>query len=171
MTRTLFVLPVFVAATALAAPVLAQTAAAPHAAIEKQIVASERAINDAFAKGDVKAFHAGNVAPDALSIDPTGLTRVNGPDFDKMLMTAKIPTWNIDGSQFQWIGDTTVVHIYRWTGKGTVDGQAIHSPTWASTVWTNRGGKWLAVFHQETDALPPPPPPPPAKPAAAPAKK
>ncbi len=95
-----------------AATVPAQTPANPnHAAIEKQIAATERAINDAFAKGDVKAFHA-NIAPDALSIDPTGVIKVNS-DYDKMMASVKIQTWNIDSSQFYWVGDTTVVHMYR----------------------------------------------------------
>jgi hypothetical protein len=26
---------------------------------------------------------------------------------------------------------------------------------YASTVWTERNGKWVAVFHQETGAAPP----------------
>ena len=88
----------------MAAMLLAQTpAASSHAAIEKQIVTLERAINDAVAKGDMKAFHA-NIAADAIGIDPS----------------------------------------------------PIPSPTWASTVWTNKGGKWMAVFHQETAAMPAP---------------
>jgi hypothetical protein len=140
----------------MAVSALAQTpAASSHAAIEKQIIANERAINDAFAKSDMKAFHA-NIAPDAVGIDPTGISKVSGPDFDKMLQATKIQSWNIDGSQFYWIGDNTVVHMYRWTGKGSFQGQPIPSPTWASTVWTNKGGKWAAVFHQETTAMPAP---------------
>jgi hypothetical protein len=27
-----------------------------------------------------------------------------------------------------------------------------------TTIWVNRGGKWLAVFHQGTSVMPPPPP-------------
>jgi len=154
-------------AAIVAVPPLAQAQAANHAAIEKQIVANERAINEAFAKGDMKAFHA-MVAPDAVSIDMGGITKVNTPDFDKMMLSVKTQSWNIDSSQFYWVGDTTVVHMYKWTGKGTYEGQPIPSPTWASTVWANKGGKWLATFHQETAAMAPPPP---AKPAATPAKK
>jgi methionine-rich copper-binding protein CopC len=131
-------------------------AAANHAAIEKQIVANERAINDAVAKGDMKAFHA-NIASDAVGIDGSGISKVNAPEFDKMLQTIKIQTWNIDGSQFYWINDNTVVHMYRWTGKGTYQGQPVPSPVWTSTVWTNRGGKWVATFHQESVAMGPPP--------------
>ena len=147
--------------TAVSAP--AQTpASSNHAAIEKQIVAIERAVNDAFAKGDLKAFHS-NIASDAVTIDPTGISKVTTPEFDKMMSSIKIQTWNIDGSQFYWISDTTVLHLYRWTGKGTFAGQPLDSPTWASTVWTNKGGKWMAVFHQETTAMAPAPAAPPAR--------
>jgi hypothetical protein len=167
-------IPVFSTVLVLAgmavASALAQTPpASSHAAVEKQIVANERAINDAIAKGDMKTFHA-HIASDAVGIDPSGISKVNTPDFDKMMLTTKIQSWNIDGSQFYWIGDTAVVHMYRWTGKGTYEGQPVPSPTWASTVWTNKGGKWLAVFHQESTAMPAPPPAG-AKPAPTPGKK
>jgi methionine-rich copper-binding protein CopC len=156
MNRTIFAFSLMLMAVC----AMAQApAASNHAAIEKQIVASERAINDAVAKGDMKAFHA-QIAADAFGIDPGGITKVSGPDFDKMLLATKIQSWNMDGSQFYWVNDNTVVHMYRWTGKGSYEGQPIPSPTWASTVWSNKGGKWMAVFHQETTAMP-----------AAPAKK
>jgi len=169
MKRTsLIACPLLVLVFVMAAALWAQTPAASHAAVEKQIVNLERAVNEAVAKGDMKAFHA-NIAPDAIAIDPSGINKVNGPDMDKMLLANKIQSWNLDGSQFYWISDQSVVHLYRWTGKGTYEGQPIPSPTWASTVWTNKGGKWMAVFHQETTAMPAPPAA--AKPATTPTKK
>jgi hypothetical protein len=123
-------------------------AASNHAAIEKQIVAAERAINEAVAKGDMKAFHA-NIANDAVSIDDGGMNKVDA-SMDKTLLAMKIQSWDIDGSKFYWVNDSTVVHMYRWTGKGTYEGKPVPSPTWASTVWSNKSGKWMAVFHQET---------------------
>ena len=171
MNRRVIVFSLAVGLTAMAAvSALSQTpAAANHAAIEKAIVANERAINDAVAKGDLKGFHA-NIASDAVGIDMTGISKVNGPDFDKMLLATKIQSWTIDGSQFYWVNDSTVVIMYRWTGKGTFEGQPIPSPTWSSTVWANKGGKWMAVFHQETVAMAAPAPAA-AKPAATPGKK
>ena len=133
--------------------------AANRAAIEKQLVANERAINDAFAKGDVKAFHA-NIAPDAISVDMGGITKVNAPDYDKMMQSVKIQSWNMDMPQSYWVNDNTVVLMYRWTGKGTFQGQPVPSPTWSSTLWTNKGGKWMAAFHQETVGMPAPAPAP-----------
>lgn len=130
----------------------AQAGAPNRAAIEKQIVTMENAVNDAFAKNDVKGFRA-HVADDAWGIDPTGVMSV--ADYVKMMGGVKIKSWKIDNSRFAWVNNDTVVHIYRWSGEGTMMGEAFPSPTHASTVWTNRGGRWLAVFHQETAAAPP----------------
>jgi hypothetical protein len=138
-----------------AAAVMAQ-APANRAATEKEIATKERAINDAVAKGDMKSFHE-IVASDAIGVDGGGISKVNAPGFDKMMQNVKLQSWNMDGSQFYWVNDATVVHIYRWTGKGTFQGQPVPSPVWTSTVWTNRGGKWTATFHQETTAMTPPP--------------
>src|SRR5438093_13619705 len=99
-------------AIAAVAAVTQTPATSNHAAIEKQIVANERAINEAIARVDMKGFHA-YIAPDAIAIDPTGISKVNTPDFDKMMASAKMQSWSIDGSQFYWVGDNTVVHMYR----------------------------------------------------------
>lgn len=127
---------------------------ADRPAIEKQLVANERAVNAAFAKGDVKGFMS-HIDKTGVSVDMMGVTKVS--EFEKMIAQTKVESWNIDQSQFVWVNPQTAVHVYRWTGKGTFMGQPFPSPTWASTVWTSRDGKWLAVFHQETAAMPAPP--------------
>jgi hypothetical protein len=167
MYRAMKVLSQTLAIAALATAGLAQAPATTNrAAAEKQVLAAERAVNEAVAKGDMKTFHA-IIAPDAVGVDMGGINKVNVPDFDKMMLQTKLTSWNIDGSQFLWINDAAVVHMYRWTGKGTFQGQPIPSPVWTSTLWTNKGGKWIGVFHQETAAMMPSAPPP----AATPSKK
>jgi hypothetical protein len=151
-----FLLPLIVIANA--GLTFAQAPAANRAAVEKQLLATERALNDAIAKGDMKTFHS-NLAPDAISMDSGGIMKVDA-EFDKMMASLKMQSWNIDSPQFYWVNDNTVVVMYKWTGKGTYQGQPVPSPTWASTVWSNKGGKWLAVFHQESAAMAPPTPPP-----------
>jgi hypothetical protein len=147
-----------------------QAAPPDGAAAEKQIVASEQKINDAFGKRDVAGMKA-NVADDAVAIDPGGVTSVN--EFFKQLPTMDIKLTDVKMSDFKyhWIDANNVVLTYTWTGKGTVSGQPVQSPTFASTLYTKRNGKWLAYFHQETPAAPAPPAAATSKPAAAPAKK
>jgi predicted small secreted protein len=44
------------------------------------------------------------------------------------------------------------VITYTFNGKSTYDGKASPGkPERVSTAWVNRGGKWLAAYHQETD--------------------
>jgi ketosteroid isomerase-like protein len=131
---------------------------AQDAQAEKTIVANERAISAAFAKGDAAAFKE-HVAGDGWAIDPMmGLMSV--ADFlkgwDAMVKDMKIASWDITDSKVLWVDANTAVHSYKWTGQGTMSGQPIPSPTLCSTVWTKKSGKWSAVFHQET-LVPPPP--------------
>jgi hypothetical protein len=134
-------------------------AAAQDAQAEKTILANERAVNAAFAKADLAGFKE-HVAADGWAVDPMmGPMSVAGfmKEFDKMAKEMKIESWDISDSKFQWVDANTTVHIYKWTGKGTYMGQPMPSPTWSSTVWSKKNGKWTAMFHQETLMATPPP--------------
>lgn len=119
----------------------------------KQIEAMERALNAAIQKGDLTAFKA-NIADDAISMDGSGPMPI--AEFLKMFDQFKIQSFTIEQPSVRFLNDSTAIITYRWTGKGTMMGQPVPSPTWASTVWVKRADKWAAVFHQETNATPPP---------------
>jgi hypothetical protein len=136
-------------------------------AVEKALIANEQKINDAVVKGDVAAFKA-LVATDGLAIDENGPSAV--ADFEKMIAPgmAKITDMKLDNFKVMWVSSDVAIVTYNWTGKGTVMDMPV-KPTYSSTVYAQRGGKWLAVFHQESVKNPNPPPA--MTPAAAPAKK
>jgi uncharacterized protein (TIGR02246 family) len=123
-------------------------------AIAKQIEANERAINAALQKGDAAGFQA-LAANDAISVDPMGVTPI--AEFMKMFSQFKISGVTIDQVKVTFLNDTAAVITYRWQGKGSVMGQPVPPVALASTAWANRGGKWVAVFHQETIPAPMPP--------------
>jgi hypothetical protein len=53
-----------------------------------------------------------------------------------------------------------VVLVYTATEKSTYDGKAASGkPSRASSAWINRGGKWLAAYHQESEVVDVPPAP------------
>ena len=164
------VLVTLMALSTTAALYASQAASTDRAGVEKQLAATEQKISDAFAKGDVAGMKA-NVADDAVAIDPGGVTPVS--EFFKQLPTMGVKVTDVKLSDFKyhWIDANNVVLTYTWTGKGTVAGQPVQSPTIASTLYTKRNGKWLAYFHQETIAAPAPPSAATSKPAAAPGKK
>jgi len=128
--------------------------AASKTAIEKALIANENKINEAVAKHDLKTFND-LVAADAVSADMAGFMRV--ADFTKTFDQMKVSTWHIMNPQVVWIDDKSAIVGYTWMGKGTYMNQPIPETIYASTVWTERNGKWVAVFHQETAAAPPAP--------------
>lgn len=138
-----------------AAPTAKPAAAGDHTAVETALKANEQKINDAFMKKDIATINS-LIAPDAVGVDPTGVASIG--DMLKQLpsMDMKMTNVKLANHAFHWIDDNNVVMTYTWTGQGTVMGQPVPSPTYASTLWTKKGGKWWAVFHQETTAAPMP---------------
>jgi len=139
---------------ALGCSTVAFAQAASKTAIEKALIANENKINEAVAKHDLKTFND-LVAADAVSADMAGFMRV--ADFTKTFDQMKVSTWHIMNPQVVWIDDKSAIVGYTWMGKGTYMNQPIPETIYASTVWTERNGKWVAVFHQETAAAPPAP--------------
>jgi len=125
-------------------------------AVQKQIVASEKAVIDAVLKNDPKTFHS-YLLPDGFAMASQGVLAV--ADFDPVMkqqaVDCKITKFELPESRFYWINDTTVVHMFKQTFEGTCKGEPA-TANWSSTVWTNKGGKWLAAFHQESEIVPPP---------------
>lgn len=129
---------------------------AQTADLEKTLLANERAVNEAVAKGDAAAFSR-HVAADAWSLDGmSGRMPVSEfvKQFPQMVKDMKMTSWDITEPKLLPIDANTAVLTYKWTGSGTYQGQPIPSPVWASTVWAKRNGKWMAVFHQESTVTP-----------------
>jgi hypothetical protein len=139
------------------APVLYEDGAQAPSALDKAIIANERKLMEFVAKKDKAGFTA-MVTPDAIGLDAMmGVMKTS--DFAAMLDQVSITTWKISDEKVHVIDANNAVIAYKWTGTGTFQGQNFPSPVWASTVWTKKGDKWLAAFHQETEAVKPPPAP------------
>jgi hypothetical protein len=138
-----------------AGAVPAQSGTTDRTAVQNQVVENEKAIIDAILKNDPKTFH-GYVLPDSYAIGGDGV--IKAADFDKMMNEmkpdCKAAKWDLAESMFYWVNDSTVVHIFKTTIEGTCQGQAIPA-NWSSTVWTIKGGKWLAAFHHESEVKAP----------------
>lgn len=144
MFRTLIAVAALVIVPSLAA-------AQNREAIARQMEANERAINVAIQKSDMAAFKA-LVAEDGVNVDGMGVSTV--AEFMKMFSQLKLDSFSIDQVKVTFLNDSAAVITYRFTGKGSMMGMPMPSPVWASTAYANRGGKWVAVFHQETVPTP-----------------
>jgi len=129
--------------------------ASSKAATEKALIANETKITEAVAKHDVKTF-TDLVAADALSANEGGFMKA--ADFVKTMDQMKLGPWHLMDEKVTWVDDKTAIVTYTWMGSGTYMSHPIPATTFASTVWTDKNGKWVAVFHQESAAAPPPPP-------------
>ena len=119
------------------------------AVTEKALVDSERKVNEAIAKGD-KATFLSLVAGDGVWAGKGGFVPVAvlGQGFDQMNVTK----WEVINPQVVWVNPTTAIVAYSWAGSGTFMGQPLAPRIIASTIWTKRADKWVAVYHQESDA-------------------
>ena len=140
------------------------TAAAPMT--QADAMAKERAVWAAFEKQDYKGF------ADMLD-EQVVLVQGNGV-FDKPGILKDIEGFipkDVVFSDWKFISldkDAAVIS-YKQNFAGTLKGKAIPPSTvYGTSAWVNRNGKWLAIYHQETEVpKTPPPAPPPAKPEKA----
>jgi hypothetical protein len=154
----------------------ANAAATPKAAAnvsEADAIAREKQAWDAIKNKDFDGF-ANMLAEDQLDVSNDGVYdkagSVKGVK-DLTLTDVSFSDWKVLA-----VDKDAAVVTYTVTLKGTSGGQPIkEQPVRASSAWVNRGGKWLAVYHQSTEVMPAPANPPAskatptAKPAASPA--
>jgi hypothetical protein len=134
---------------------VAQMAPPDRAAVEKTIVANEQKISEAFSKKDIATLKT-LIGDDGFGTDMTGTNSIIGMYKQLPTMDMKITEQVMSDFKYVWVNPTTVVLTYTWRGKGTMMGQPVPSPAYGSTVYTKRGEKWVAVYHQETVAAPAP---------------
>ena len=129
----------------------ARTAMADHSALDKALIANERKVADAMMKKD-KATFTSLVAANGWSVDGTGVMKVS--ELTAALDQLVIKNYTISDEKVSWVDANTAILTYKWLGAGTFGGQPLPGTVYASTVWTKKGDRWVAVFHQESTATP-----------------
>src|SRR6266496_4259934 len=114
------------------------------------LIANEHALLEAVAKADKGTFQS-LVLPEGVWTTKTGFIPL------KLLVDGlgdfQVTKWDIVNPHVTWLDKDSAILLYSWMGTGTFQNQPLASITLASTVWTKRNGKWLAVHHQETDLI------------------
>jgi hypothetical protein len=127
-----------------------KTAAKPNDTTEQVLVANERALQNAVAKADAASFLS-LVDGDGVWTTKQGFTPMkllaNGLD------AYELTKWDIVNPRVTRIDENSAIVLYAWTGTGTFQNQPVASTMLASTVWSKRDGKWVAIHHQQTDLI------------------
>jgi hypothetical protein len=113
----------------------------------------EQAMLEALQKKDIAGFKK-YIMTGSWSVDENGymtvdefLKALNDPKGSFMIesfKTADMKVVNIDAN--------AALVTYKLDEKGSFMGQPIPPVVYATTIWANHGGTWMAVFHQESTA-------------------
>jgi hypothetical protein len=122
----------------------------PGAAVDEMLIANERALYDAVAKADKPSFQSLVLSEGVWTTKP-GFVPMNL--LVDGLENFTLTKWDIVNPHVTWLDQDSAIVLYTWTGAGAFQNQPLAPTTLASTVWTKRNGKWVAVHHQETDLM------------------
>lgn len=130
----------------------------PAAVTEAEVTAKEKEIWAALEKKDYTSFGS-MLADDFVYVTNDG---VHDKAATVKLITGFAPS-NVVTSDWKFIpvGKTAGIVTFTVKANATMNGEALpamHSRE--SSVWVNRGGKLVAVYHQDTTVMTGPPPPP-----------
>jgi hypothetical protein len=64
----------------------------------------------------------------------------------------ELKTYSLADTKVVFPNKDTAVLTYKVTVQGNYQGQDISGVYYASSVWVNQGGKWLAILHTEAKA-------------------
>jgi hypothetical protein len=120
------------------------------AQIQKTLVATEKKLWEGWKNKDPKPFKAW-VAADAIGISDQGTQNKAALLKEIAAGGCEVKSFELSEFKLTMIDSDAAVLTYKGTADGTCGGQPI-KPAWASSTFVRRGGKWLALTHQETIA-------------------
>lgn len=126
-------------------------AAAKGGSVADRLMANEQKIQDALIKKDMTTFNS-LIMPGTWAVDENGPMKVE--DFTKNITDLKIESAKLSDMKVITISPTVSVVTYKMDQKGTYEGHPFPPVVYASSVWVNHGGTWMAMFHQESTAAP-----------------
>jgi Domain of unknown function (DUF4440) len=120
------------------------------AQIQKSLIATEKKLWEAWKNKDAKPFKA-TLAADGIMVGENGTA--DKATTIKMITTmdCDVKSYALSDFKLNMPSPTVALLSYKGTAEGTCGGTAI-TPVWASSIFVNRGGKWYAFSHQETNA-------------------
>lgn len=118
----------------------------------KKLSANETALWNAWKNKDAKPFQMW-LAADSVMIGDQGVGTKGDVTQMMATMPCEVKSFTLSDWKIAMADANAALVTYKGAADGTCGGQPI--PTvWASSVWVNRRGKWLAFSHQETPVKP-----------------
>ncbi|HEX8774781.1 MAG TPA: nuclear transport factor 2 family protein [Pyrinomonadaceae bacterium] len=115
--------------------------------VEDMLIAREKEVWELIKKKDIQGF-ATYLADDQVYVTNDGVH--TKAETVKSVAAGNLSELALDEWKVLMLDKDAALVTYRVTAKGMVNGQEVSGVTRESTLWAKRGGKWLAVFHQDT---------------------
>ena len=118
-------------------------------AVERALIAKEKALWEMVKKGDAKGFRK-NFSADYAGVYDDGIHTLD-VEADGISQT-KLKSYALSDVKMMMPTSDTAILTYKVNSQAEAQGQDISGDYYCSSVWVNRGGKWLAVMHSEAKA-------------------
>lgn len=94
--------------------------------------------------------YVGVLAEDFLDIEPVGI--ITKSEEEKAITQLTVDAYKWEGLRIVHLSPDVTLLVYKATQKANLGGQPVPTPTWVSSLWIKRNGRWLNAFVQETQA-------------------
>jgi hypothetical protein len=118
-------------------------------AIERALIAKEKTTWEAVKQNDVKGFKR-NFSPDFAGVYEDGFHTVDMEA--QQIPDVKMKLYTLSDIKVALPTSDIAIITYKVNSQGDYKGQDFSGDYHCSSVWMNRGGKWLAVLHTEVKA-------------------
>jgi len=129
-------------------PLFSFVNAKPRLTLEEQLVAAEkRVIWEAAAKKQIDVLR-GSLADEYLDVSDVGVFTKS--ETLQLIPDLTLRDYSLDKFKVIRLNKDAAIVTYEAVQHWTIKGQEAPSHVRATSVWVNRRGKWLVIFHQES---------------------
>jgi hypothetical protein len=122
------------------------------AQIQRNLVATEKKLWEAWKNKDAKPFKA-TLAADSVMVGEGGVAGKTDSVAAITGMDCTVKSYTLTDFKMAMASPTVAFLTYKAVVDGTCGGNAVPA-VWASSIYVNRGGKWYAFSHQESNIKP-----------------
>ena len=116
---------------------------------DKVLIDRETALWEIVKKRQVEAFRT-YYADNYSGVSSDGVRDINQEV--EGVRIVDLQDYSLADTKVVFPSKSTAILTYKVTVRGSYQGQDISGAYYASSVWVNQGGKWLAVLHTEAKA-------------------
>ena len=121
------------------------------AQLQRNLIATEKKLWEAWKNKDPKPLKA-TLAADSIMVGESGVADKAHAIEAVTSMDCNVKSFSLSDFRLSMPASNVALLSYKGTADGTCAGTALPPVVWASSVYVNRGGKWYAYSHQESNA-------------------